>query len=156
MRILFASYQIATIIATFRSYKKTEFSNTYIIMKWIHNLLKCFSFSAVLFTFEACYGTPEDMIEDYYEYAVQVVDGDGNGIPNVEMLVKNTTDNRIEYYADTTNGAGLAFINYFGFWDGQKLKLEFRPLENVDFQPKDTVIQCSHHNKDITVTLEHK
>ena len=153
MRILFASYQIATIIATFRSYKKTEFSNTYIIMKWIHNLLKCFSFSAVLFTFEACYGTPEDMIE--FNCAVQVVDSDGNGIPNVEMSVKHTTDN-FKYYVDTTNGAGLAFINYSGYWIGEELKLEFRPLENVDFQPKDTIISYSQQNKDITVILDRK
>ena len=112
-------------------------------MKWIHNLLKCFSFSAVLFTFEACYGTPEDMLETDATCT----------IPNVEVLVKNTASGD-KLYADTTNGAGMAFIKEYMAWSVVNLKFELRPLENADFQPKDTVIMGL--SEQITITLDRK
>ena len=124
-------------------------------MKWIHNLLKCFSFSAVLFTFEACYGTPEDMYEDEYDCAVQVVDADGNGISNVEVTVKDSPSGT-KVFADTTNNAGLAYVKYLQS-SSLNLEFSFRPLENVDFQPKDTTLQIGGRLENgITVTLDHK
>jgi len=122
-------------------------------MKWIHNLLKCCSFSAVLFTFQACYGTPEDMLEADATCTIHVVDASGKDIPNVEVLVKNNaSDDKL--YADTTNGAGMAFIKEYMACSVVNLKFELRPLENADFQPKDTVIMGL--SEQITITLDHK
>ena len=121
-------------------------------MKWIHNLLKCFSFSAVLFTFEACYGCPSDY-EEEYDCAVQVVDADGNGISNVEVTVKGSALGTV--FSDTTNNAGLAYVKYLD--SSSKLEFSFRPLENVDFQPKDTVLLIGDIlGNDITITLDRK
>lgn len=123
-------------------------------MKWIHNLLKCFSFSAVLFTFEACYGTPEDMYEQEYDCAVQVVDADGNGISNVEVMVKDSSSGT-KVFADTTNKAGLAYVKYLD--SKSKFEFSFHPLENVDFQSKDTVLLIGDIlGNDITITLDRK
>ena len=36
-----------------------------IAMKWLHNLLKGLSLTAVLFVVQACYGTPPGYPEDY-------------------------------------------------------------------------------------------
>ena len=109
-------------------------------MKWIHNLLKCFSFSAVLFTFEACYGT----MEDYgygYDVAVQVIDNEGNGIPNVEVTVCHARWGE-KFFADTTGPSGMAFIKGHLVSDNEinQLKFKFQPLENAEFQAKDTVV----------------
>lgn len=122
-------------------------------MKWIHNLLKCFSFSAVLFTFEACYGTPEDMLETDATCTIHVIDASGTDIPNVEVLVKNNASGD-KLYADTTNGAGMAFIKEYMAWSVVNLKFELRPLENANFQPKDTVIMGL--SEQITITLDRK
>ena len=117
-------------------------------MKWIHNLLKCFPFSAVLFTFEACYGCPN--CDDSFDYSVEVVDSDGNGIQNVEVRITTTPDNKS--YVDTTNMSGFVFID--GYFEGKKLELFCNPLEGVDFQPKDT---CLNYDASWTkITLQPK
>jgi hypothetical protein len=127
-------------------------------MKWIHNLLKCFSFSAVLFTFEACYGT----MEDYgygYDVAIQVVDSEGNGIPNVEVVLSHARWGE-KFFADTTGPSGLAFIKGHLTSDNEipKLKLDFNPLDGSDFQAKDTVVSnySLMSNSTFTVTLDRK
>jgi len=109
-------------------------------MKWIHNLLKYFSFSAVLFTFEACYGT----MEDYgygYDVAIQVIDNEGNGIPNVEVTACHAKWGD-KFFADTTGPSGMAFIKGRLVSDNaiDQLKLKLKPLENAEFQAKDTVV----------------
>ena len=128
-------------------------------MKWIHNLLKCFSFSAVLFTFEACYGCMED---EYYDLAINVVDSEGVAIPNVEVRVTPLRLYNV-VYTDTTDNAGLAFINgrladsYDAKdKDGYDVEVYFKPLKGVDFQAKDTCFKYSLNNNNITVTLDRK
>ena len=121
-------------------------------MKWIHNLLKCFSFSAVLFTFQACYGDMQDEIYDC-EFAVRVVDGDGNGIPNVEVTMTDQNDRRL--FLDTTTTAGMAYVKR-GIMLGSVLKMQFKPLDGVDFQAKDTTVGSWSHTDHYTITLEHK
>ncbi len=120
-------------------------------MKWIHNLLKCFSFSAVLFTFEACYGCPADGCYDYQDFSVLVIDNEGNGIQNVEIRVTNVTDG--DTYVDTTSLSGLAYIE--GFFNGKKIDVYCNPLEGVDFQPKDTCLNW-HGCESVTITLDRK
>ena len=131
-------------------------------MKWIHNLLKCFSFSAVLFTFQACYGCPNDMVEDY-NIAVHVVDSEGNGIPNVEVRASEAGPNGNKIlvggaeYADTTGVSGMAYIKG-EFWHGEDdmMHFKFKPLKDNEFQTKDTAIAYSNISNQITVTLERK
>jgi hypothetical protein len=122
-------------------------------MKWIHNLLKCFSFSAVLFTFEACYGT----LEDYgygYDVAIQVIDNEGNGIPNVEVTACHAKWGE-KFFADTTGSSGMAFITGYLMSKNeiQHLKLNFNPLDGVNFQAKDTVVSNHSLMKSSTFTV---
>ena len=93
-------------------------------MKWIHNLLKCFSFSAVLFTFQACYGDFSDEIYDC-DFSIRVIDGDGNGIPDVEVTMKSLYEDRGTIFIDTTNTAGLAYVKK-GIASNEKFKLKLK------------------------------
>lgn len=124
-------------------------------MKWIHNLLKCLSFSTVLFTFQACYGCMEDECDDDYSLALNVVDSEGVAIPNVEVRLTDPKLKNAVFY-DTTNNAGMAYIKE-PIIDGHEVEVYFKPLKGVDFQAKDTCFQyCNWKNTNITVTLDHK
>lgn len=124
-------------------------------MKWLHNLLKCLSFSTVLFTFQACYGCMEDECGSDYDLALCVVDSAGVGIPNVEVRLTTPTLNNI-VYADTTNNAGMAYIKG-RLVDGYDVELYLKPLKGVDFQAKDTCFKYSNwKDSNITVTLDRK
>ena len=123
-------------------------------MKWIHNLLKCFSFSAVLFTFQACYGGWEDEFYDC-DFSILVIDGDGNGIPNVEVSMKSQFEEVGTIFVDTTNAAGLAYVKK-GIASNEKFKLKLTPLNGVDFQAKDTTINEWKPKDSFTITLQHK
>ena len=127
-------------------------------MKWLHNLLKCLSFSTVLFTFEACYGCMEDECGDYgdNELVLYVVDSEDVGIPNVEVRL-TTLKMKNEVYYDTTNNAGMVYINKWYVIDGYDVEISLKPLKGVDFQAKDTCFQYhTMENKYITVTLDRK
>jgi hypothetical protein len=125
-------------------------------MKWIHKLLKYFSFSAVLFTFQACYGTDEDLQEYDYDIAVHVIDSDGNGIPNVEVRTSNAATGA-NFFVDTTSASGMAYVKGV-VWDVRTdmLKFEFNPLENTDFKAKDTTIAYSKMSDRLTIMLNRK
>ena len=123
-------------------------------MKWIHNLLKCFSFSAVLFTFQACYGEMQDdvMLSDC-EFSVRVTDGDGNGIPNVEVTMSYEDGPRV--FLDTTTTAGMVYVKK-GLLKSGYMDLHLNPLDNVDLQPKDTSFYHYKQYNYYTITLEPK
>ena len=125
-------------------------------MKWIHNLLKCFSFSAVLFTFQACYGGMEDEIYDC-DFSIRVIDGDGNGIPNVEVSLINSVYSIYSdyFFVDTTNTAGLAYVK-IGIASDISLKFQLKPLNGVDFQAKDTAIEEWKPKDTFFITLQPK
>ena len=123
-------------------------------MKWLHKLLKCFSFSAVLFTFEACYGDMEDNLLYDCEFSVHVVDSEGNGIPNVEVSMTNQKGSRV--FIDTTSTAGMAYVKKGVLDISSLLELHLNPLEGVNFQPKDTSITSLHQQNYFTITLQSK
>ena len=117
--------------------------------------MKCFSFSAVLFTFEACYGPP--MYEDCgygYDVAIHVIDSDGNGIPNVEVTACHARWNE-KFFADTTGPSGMAFIKGHLVSDNEinQLKLKFKPLGNAEFQAKDTIVGNNSLMQSSTFTI---
>ena len=128
-------------------------------MKWIHNLLKCFSFSAVLFTFEACYGTMGDYYDYNYNFAVYVVDDDGKGINNVKIEISNP-DSGEKYFVQKTRSSGMAYFkeSFTSETRIENIKLSLNPSEGAEFQPKDTVIPNDYEIRKtgITITLDRK
>ena len=111
-------------------------------MKWLHNLLKCFSFSAVLFTFQACYG--DDPGYDYFnEMRFIVTDESGKCIPDVEVLSK-TKDSEDWFNIGITDIKGTVYgCDIYNECDS--IWFKFKPKDY--YQEKDTVVKYTGPTK---------
>ena len=100
----------------------------------LKTLISGFSFASALFVFQACYGMPQDMLNDLY-ISGQVV-SQSSGLP-VEGI-KVEADEFMHY--GLTNSDGF-FEFYTPATDSLKLSIEDTdPASNGDFISKDTLL----------------
>lgn len=120
-------------------------------MKWLHNLLKCFSFSAVLFTFQACYG--DDSGYDYFEdIKFIVIDKNGMCIPDVEIMSKTKSTDDWTYLIGTTDKKGTVYGQDI-YSECDSVWFKFKPKDY--YQEMDTVVKYSGQTKYV-ITLDKK
>lgn len=111
-------------------------------MKWLHNLLKCFSFSAVLFTFQACYG--DDPGYDYFdEIRFIVTDESGKCIPDVDVHLRTSLTDKWSYIGTTNIKGTTAGSDIYSECDS--LWFKFTPKDY--YQEKDTVVKYTGPTK---------
>ena len=96
-------------------------------MKWLHNLLKGVSLTGALFVFQACYGTPQDPLNDEQGVAPMsfslVSHSTGAPLEGIRVLVKDWGDLR---EIGTTDAAGRCRVEipYFRNQMGPDLTFE--------------------------------
>ncbi|MBP1672337.1 MAG: putative lipoprotein [Bacteroidetes bacterium] len=119
--------------------------------KILRFLLQTFSLSAVLFVFQACYGTPQDFEQDL-QIEGTVVDR-SNGLPIFGIKVQ--LGGTLQYtYTDS-----LGRFYMYQYNNHSDIVLQFSDvdsLENGHFLPLDTSIQYSSPYMNIPVALDPK
>lgn len=106
-------------------------------MKWLHNLLKGLSLTTALFIFQACYGTPEGLMEQQMYFKV-VEAGSGEPLDSVWIKYRVAPGNQEWRVGGRTGELGEAVV-----WvrDSEYDNLEFRfESDDPSIVAKDTVI----------------
>jgi hypothetical protein len=116
--------------------------------KWVRNLLKGLSLSAVLFTFQACYGTVEDFGMDVFVKGIVVSKTSGLPIKGIKVSVPNL----MQYVLSSEDG----FFSFYTASDS-KIQIVFEDIdsnENGLYAKKDTIITNLPDNKEIALTIQ--
>lgn len=113
-------------------------------------ILNGLSFTTVMFIFQACYGTPQDLENDLYIEGF--VKSKTTGLPIKGIKVSVGNDAQHEY----TDKQG-----YFGFYTllNDSIKLEFEDTdfeENGSFETKDTLVVYSGTPVMLNIELNEK
>jgi len=100
--------------------------------KWLKRILGGLSFTAAIFVFEACYGTPQDMDADLYVEGTVKSESTGLPVPGIKVSLQNG-----EQYV-LTDGEG-AFSFYTWLSDSVKLRCDdVDSVQNGSYEAKET------------------
>lgn len=115
---------------------------------WIRNLLRGLSVTSMVFVFQACYGTPQDMKYDMYIEGVVKARATGEPIQGIKVSLTETdqyefTDDRgvFSFYTDIATSYPLLFEDEDG---GQ----------NGAFMTRDTVIDPENNTIFFEIALD--
>lgn len=115
---------------------------------WFRKVLQGLSFTSVLFVFQACYGTPQDMENDFLLQGQVMSKATNLPIQGIKVTILNANQ-----YQTTGNDGKFSFYtlslsNYqinFDDVDG---------TQNGSFKPKDTIISNLKAQASLNILLE--
>jgi hypothetical protein len=120
------------------------------IRNWKSKLIAGLSFTSMMFIFQACYGTPQDLQYDILVEGQVKSKTSGLPIKDIKVSPANSTQNQ------RTDDAGK--FSFYTQFDGS-LKLLFEDTDadlNGAFQAKDTVLTNIYNKVWVDIKLEDK
>jgi len=117
---------------------------------WFRKVLQGLSFTSILFIFQACYGTPEDMKRDFLIEGQVMSKGTNLPIQGIKVSIVNAdqyqftgTDGKFLFYTLSLPSYQLNFDDVDG-------------SQNGTFQTKDTIISKINAQVSLNILLETK
>lgn len=112
---------------------------------WLRRIIGGLSFTSALFIFQACYGTPQDLVQDLLIQGQVKSSTAGTPIQGIRVFVENS----IQYTHTDEKGRFSFYSEYY-----DPIKISFRDvdaIQNGSFQDKDTVV--THVEDDIFLQI---
>ena len=120
--------------------------------KRFRNLAKGLSLTSMLFIFQACYGSPQDMDPDVHISGIVLSDTTENPIPNIKVKLINKESGMIQNQQTDENGE---FSIYTGSSSSYELNFaDIDSTENNVYIEKDTIISNVGENVYLKISLE--
>jgi hypothetical protein len=119
-------------------------------LKILRKIYGALSLSSALFVFQACYGTPHDMVRDVYIQGL--VKSKATNLPI--QGIKVSIDNQPQY--EITDSIGKFKIYTYR---ATEYKVKFQDIDSIIngyFLPKDTVLKIADESAFLNVSLDDK
>lgn len=119
----------------------------------LRNIAKGLSLTSVLFIFQACYGTQQDMMEPEVNISgVVLSDTTTNPIKQIKVMLLNQESGNQRYEHTNDNGE---FSFYTGVSSSYKLSFsDVDSTENGEYLSKDTILSGVNANIHLDISLE--
>jgi hypothetical protein len=117
---------------------------------WIRNIIRGLSFTSVLFVFQACYGSPQDMGDDVLIEGLVTSKTSGIGIKGIKVSVPDNT----QYEFTDADGKFAFYTLMIG-----NLKILFEDVDSTQngvFLNADTVLTNVAERITLNITLDEK
>jgi len=118
--------------------------------KILRRVYGALSLSAALFVFQACYGTPRDMIRDILVHGTVTSKPDDTPIPGIKVNIDS------QYSSVLTDNSGKFEIYVVR---ADEYKLSFQDIDSITngyFKEKDTILKASEISNYINIRLDAK
>lgn len=117
---------------------------------WMKNAIFGLSFTSALFIFQACYGTPQDMLFDAHIHGKVLSKSSGHPIPGIKISVANETQH-------TYSGEDGGFSFYTLLSETMTLRFEdVDSTENGYFKEREAVFRDFDNDVYMEIELEEK
>ena len=120
--------------------------------KRFRNLAKGLSLTSMLFVFQACYGSPQDMDSDVHISGVVLSDTTENPIQNIKVKLINKDSGMIQSQQTDTNGEFSIYTD-----PSNSYELNFTDVDSTEnniYIEKDTIISNVGENVYLKISLE--
>jgi hypothetical protein len=120
------------------------------IRNWKTKLIGGMSFATMLFVFQACYGTPQDLNKDLLIEGIVKSATTGNAIKGIKVSVVDLSQHT---YSDD-NGK-FSFYTIYNTSIGLKFE-DVDSTQNGSFYPKDTILKNPIDQVFVAISLDEK
>ncbi len=118
--------------------------------KILRNIYGALSLSTALFVFQACYGTPHDMVRDVLIHGSVTSKTDNQPIPGIKVSIES------QYSTVLTDNSGKFELYTI---HASEYNLRFQDIDSItngNFKDKDTVLNISNASNFLNIILDAK